>query len=152
MVRACATGTMSHILLTLKNSELADMKFIVDNIQSVLLITGLLTGTVLLAALLPQTALNMMFGAELPGPLAEVLVRNWGLLVGGVGLMLIYAAFNPAVRRLVVTVAIISKLAFIGLNLAYGQMYLAKTAPSLVFDAIVVAVFALYLIAVARAD
>jgi len=93
-----------------------------------------------------------MFGAELPGPLAEVLVRNWGLLVGGVGLMLIYAAFNPAVRRLVVTVAIISKLAFIGLNLAYGQMYLAKTAPSLVFDAIVVAVFALYLIAVARAD
>ncbi|MFN0062037.1 MAG: hypothetical protein ACKVPX_05930 [Myxococcaceae bacterium] len=51
------------------------------------------------AALSPQAALLSTFGEALEGPVAEIVVRNWGALVGVVGLLLIYGAFNPPVRR-----------------------------------------------------
>lgn len=57
-------------------------------------------------------------------PLAEIVVRNWGVLIAIVGGMLIYGAFQPNVRRLVLTVAGASKLAFIVLILLFG-IYLA---------------------------
>ena len=45
-----------------------------------------------------------MFGATLEGPLAEIVVRNWGILIALIGGMLIYGAFEPYSRRLVLIV------------------------------------------------
>ena len=121
------------------------MKFVTNNIQWVMLIAGITTATMLLALIAPSTTLNMMFGDDLTGPLAQIVVRNWGLLIGVVGLMLIYAAFQPTLRRFVIVVAIVTKLAFISLILIYGQAYLAKALASIVFDAAIIILFALYL-------
>ena len=92
------------------------------NIKWIMLFSGALTSTVFFAALAPNRALNMMFGEVLQGPLAEIIVRNWGVLVGTVGLMLIYGAFNAHARKLVLVVATASKLVFIGLVLTIGTV------------------------------
>lgn len=50
------------------------------------------------------------FGDTLEGSVSEIVVRNWGALIGLVGAMLIYGAYHPATRPLVLAVAGISEL------------------------------------------
>jgi hypothetical protein len=87
-------------------------------IKPLMIVSGLLTCTMLFAAADPSGAMLAIFGAPLDGPAAEIVVRNWGVLIGLVGAMLIYGAFRPQVQALVLVVAIVSKLAFAGLVLA----------------------------------
>lgn len=121
---------------------------IVAAIKWVMLVSGALTFTMVYAAIAPHAALRSTFGESLEGPLAEIVVRNWGVLIALVGAMLVYGAFNPPVRKLVLVVAGLSKLAFIGLVLNFGSRYLAgQLAVSIGVDLVMVALFAWYLFA-----
>jgi hypothetical protein len=103
------------------------------------------------AAIAPQAALRGTFGETLTGPLAEIVVRNWGVLITVVGAMLIYGAYRPESRTLVLTVAILTKLVFIALVLAQGSRYLGQQAGiAIAIDAVWVALFACYLVALRR--
>src|ERR1044072_4435837 len=94
----------------------------------------------------PQAAVQPSFGKTLQGPLAEIVVRNWGVLITLVGAMLIYGAYNAAARELVLGVAGVSKLAFILLVLAQDTRYLGQQAAiDIALDAIWVLPFTLYL-------
>ena len=85
---------------------------------------------------------------NLQGPVAEIVVRNWGVLIALMGAMLIYGAFNIAARPLVLTVAGLSKVAFLALLMAFGQPFLGHQAGvAVVSDSIQVALFIGYLIA-----
>jgi hypothetical protein len=118
----------------------------------ILLIAGVLTFTMVYAAVAPDAALQSTFGGSLDGPVADVVVRNWGALIALIGAMLIYAAFRPQVRPLVVAVAGLSKLVFIGLVLAHGQRFLGHQAGvAVVVDLVMVGVFAAYLVGTQRA-
>jgi hypothetical protein len=124
------------------------MSFATSYIKWIMLISGVLTVTVGFAAIAPQTALLSNFGESLDGPLANLIVRNWAILVTLMGAMLIYGAYNPAVRSLVLTVAGTSKIAFIGLVLSEGSRYLGHQAGiAIAFDALWVALFGWYLLA-----
>lgn len=117
----------------------------------IMLIAGGLTCTMVLAALAPQTALQSTFGETLPGPLSEVVVRNWGALITLMGALVIYGAWHPRDRPLILTVVGISKLIFIGLILAQGGRYLGTQAGiAIAVDTIVVGLFCLYGLAVRR--
>lgn len=120
------------------------MNFINNNIKWIMLISGILTFTMVSAAFVPQLALNSMFGSSLEGPLAEVIVRNWAVLVALIGGMLIYGAFRNEVRNLVLTVAILSKVVYITLVITNG--FGSQLFPMLVFDAILVLLFSRYII------
>jgi len=61
------------------------MKWIVARIKWIMLVSGALTCTMLYAAIAPQAALRATFGETLEGPPAEIVVRNWGALIGLVG-------------------------------------------------------------------
>jgi hypothetical protein len=88
------------------------------------------------------------FGEALAGPVAEVVVRNWGVLITLVGAMLIYGAFHAVVRPLVLVVASLSKLVFILLVLGQGSRYLGQQAGiAIAVDAVWIALFVLYLVA-----
>lgn len=127
------------------------MGWIVAGIKWVMLVSGVLTFTMVYAAIAPHAALRSTFGESLEGPLAEIVVRNWGVLIALVGAMLVYGAFNPPVRKLVLVVAGLSKLAFIGLVVTYGGRYLAgQLAASIGVDLVMVALFAGYLFASRR--
>jgi hypothetical protein len=123
---------------------------IVRAMKWIMLVSGLLTCTMIYAAIAPQAALQSNFGDTLQGPVAEVVVRNWGALIALVGLMLVYGAFEPSVRSLVLVVAGVSKLTFIALVLGFGRPFLSHQAGvAVAVDAVQVTLFAWYL-AVAR--
>jgi hypothetical protein len=101
----------------------------------------------LYAAVAPRAALRSTFGEELNGPVAEIVVRNWGALIGLIGAMLLYGAYHPSSRSLVLTVAGLSKVVFIGLVLSQGARYLGHQAGiAVVIDWIFVLLFAGFLI------
>ena len=126
------------------------MNWIIANVKWIMIVSGALTCTMIYAAIAPQAALRTTFGASLEGPIAEIVVRNWGALISLVGGMLIYGAYHPPVRTLVLTVAGLSKLIFIGLVVAHGTQYLGRVGLSIGIDLVMVLLFAGYLIGVRR--
>ena len=127
--------------------------WVAANIKAIMLVTGALTCTMLYAAIAPQAALQSTFGDAIEGPLAEIVVRNWGVLIAMVGAMLIHGAFNPATRAMALTVAGASKMMFIGLVLAYGRDYLGHQAGvAIVVDAVAVALYVAYLLGARREE
>jgi hypothetical protein len=126
------------------------MAWIVAKIKWIMLLSGVLTCTMIFAAIAPQEALRSMFGADLAdtGPLAQIVVRNWGALIALVGAMLIHGAYKPSSRALVATVAAVSKLVFVALVLTFGRQYLGKVGIAIAFDGLVIALLIGYLIGI----
>lgn len=119
---------------------------IIRNIKGLMLVSGALTATMAYAAIAPAAALESTFGESLSGPLAEVVVRNWGVLITLVGALLIHGAFNPQARRVALLTASVSKVAFITLVLSNGTRYLGHGAgPAVAIDSVMVVLFASYL-------
>ena len=91
------------------------------------------------------------FGQTLEGPLAEMIVRNWGALIGLVGVSLIYGAFRQGARQLALLVAIVSKAFFIALMLTVGRPFLGgQPALAVAVDSIMVVLFVVYLMSPQR--
>jgi len=125
------------------------MEWIVAKMKWIMLVSGMLTFSMVYAAVAPEAALRSTFGETLQGPLAGIVVRNWGALIALVGGMLIYGAFNAPSRPLVLTVAGLSKLIFIGLVLVHGTRYLGQqVGVAIAIDLVMVVLFAGYLGAV----
>src|SRR4029453_17308179 len=81
------------------------MSWIAANIGQLMMVSGILTFTMVYAAIAPNEALRSNFGESLSGPVASVVVRNWGALIALIGVMLIYGANRPPVRPPVLSVA-----------------------------------------------
>lgn len=112
-----------------------------------MLVSGLLTCTMFYAAIAPQASLRSNFGQSIDGPVAEIVVRNWGLLIGLMGVLLIVGALRPAVRRTALLLVGASKLAFITLVLTLGPDLLQfQAGMAVAVDTIMVALFAVYLL------
>ena len=122
------------------------MDLIVGQFKWVMLAGGLITLSMFSAAVAPRLTFRMMFGDAPDSPLALLLARNWGVLIGLTGAMLVWGAFHPAARTLVLLVAGGSKLTFIALVLSHPP-YRAKSLVPLVVDGVLVALFAAYLLA-----
>ena len=116
------------------------MDIIVTQFKWVMLAGGLATLTMLQAAIAPRAAFRTMFGDEPAEPLTLLLARNWGVLIALTGAMLLWGAFHPEVRTLVLLVAGVSKLAFMGLVLSHPP-YRRKAIVPLMVDGLLVAVY-----------
>ncbi len=127
------------------------MNWLTTNMKWIMLVSGILTCSMLYAAIAPQAALRSTFGASLEGPIAEIVVRNWGALIALVGAMLIYGAYHLPNRNFILAVSSISKLVFIALVLVYGRSFLGFQAGlAVVIDLVAVALFIGYLIGIRR--
>lgn len=128
------------------------MPLLVRQIKWVMLTAGLLTCTMLYALVALEAPLVATFGQTLEGPVAHIVVRNWGALIGLMGVLLVYGAFRDEARTIALLVAGTSKLVFIALVLSLGQPFLQFQAGlSIVVDSIMVVLFAAYLLAQRRA-
>ena len=124
------------------------MAWIVENYRNILLVSGLLTLSLLQFAFAPGRAQRSTFGEALEGPLAEVIVRGWGVLIGLTGGMLVWAAFHPETRPMAVAVAVLGKAFFIGALLAQGRRFLKGfSGASILIDAVVIVLLAAGLLA-----
>ena len=123
------------------------MRWLAASIRWIMIVAGLLTATMFQAAVDSRGALRANFGETLEGPVAEIVVRNWGALIGFVGVFLVCGALRPAVRRVALLMAIGSTTVFIGLLLSIGRPFLHDGAGiAVIVDAILVVLFAAYLL------
>jgi len=113
------------------------MNLLSKNIKWIMLVSGLLTCTMLQAVFAPEAAVENLFGESLQGPLANMIVRSWGVLITLIGLMLIYGAFNSKNRKFVAVIAASSKVAYVILVIYLGNPYLNKAAFVVGFDSMV---------------
>src|SRR5215213_979572 len=90
-------------------------------IRWIMLVSGALTCSMLYAAIAPEAALRATFGDTLTGPVAEIVVRNWGFLIAILGAMLIYGAWHRPVRAMVLLAAATGKIVFVMTLLIYGR-------------------------------
>lgn len=124
------------------------MNIFTRNFKWIMLISGLLTCTMFMGLISPGSSLNSNFGETMdPRPVSNIIVRNWSALIGLIGIMLIYGAFVPAVRRFTLVIAGISKIIFISLVLSLGKQYLSFGAGTAVIaDSIMIVLYAAYLL------
>ncbi len=123
------------------------MRIFLSNFKWVMLASGLLTSTMLQALISPQASLLSNFGQTIDVPLAEIIVRNWGALIGLVGIMLIYGAFTESVRRFVLVIAGSSKIIFIMLVLSSNESYIGfGIGTAVIVDAVMVVLYITYLL------
>lgn len=123
------------------------MNFVTKNIKWVMLISGALTSTMFYGLFAPEAALESMFGKSFNGTLETMVVRSWSALVGLMGVVLLYGAYSEKNRGF--AIATLSKAIFVSLVLLYGTEYLAKAAPAIAMDCMVVVLGVVYLAAVA---
>ena len=95
---------------------------IAEHIYWILIVTGLVTVLVLPMVFAPAPMLRLLFGEVPVGPLAVLIARHWGLLLGLLGLLLLSAAYVQELRTAVVTFAMLEKFAFALLVLPNPQL------------------------------
>jgi hypothetical protein len=122
------------------------MQLIVKNIKWVMLVSGMLTFSMVYAVFAPEAAVTNMFGEAIAGPVANIVVRSWGALIALIGVMLIYAAFNPANRKFAATIAAVSKFVWVGLVFFLGGEFLDTAGLAISFDAVVAVILSTYVL------
>ena len=95
-----------------------------------------------------STPAKTLFGASFPGPLETLIIRSWSSLVGLIGLVLLYGAFNERYRVFCISIAAFSKVVFVSLVLIYGQAFLATAAPAIIMDCMVILLTLSFLVSV----
>ena len=124
------------------------MTILIDNMQWVLFVCGVLTLSMIQAVFAPRATMRAYFGETSDSKASDLLMRNWGMLVAAGGALLIYAAFNPGVRPPVLIFVGAGKLAFILLVLLSGiDARKTQAGLAIVIDGIMVLLFAAYLLA-----
>src|SRR5712691_1391796 len=114
-------------------------------IELILLITGLATAGALVLLLAPVTVMNVLFGQPPSDALSLLIARHWGLLVGLVGALLVYAAYHAEIRVPTLIVAIVEKAAIsVGMLLSPFRRRLTVLVMALA-DAGMAAVYLIYL-------
>jgi hypothetical protein len=87
------------------------VRVIAERIDTILLVTGVLTRLAVVGFLFPDALLRNFFSEECRSVNVLLMVRHWSLLVFLVGGQLVYAAYQPAVRSAALVVATVEKLA-----------------------------------------
>ena len=115
------------------------------HIELILIVTGALTAMAVLQFIAPTPVLRAIDGKAPTDEVGLALARHWGLLVFLIGILLIYAAFHPAVRDPAMVVAIVEKLALgagvFGTSLRKYHVLVAIAAG----DSVIALVYVLYL-------
>ena len=119
---------------------------IANHIQLILIVTGAFTAIAFGQFVAPAKLLRLIYGETQADAASVMLARHWGLLVGCVGLLLIYAAFEPAVRVHFMIFAVIEKVAFGALILGSNLRRQSPAAAIAVGDLLISLIYVAYLV------
>lgn len=119
---------------------------IASHIEWILIITGLATASLLLQFLAPAWAVRALNGLEVSDARELFFARIAGLAIGSIGLLLLWAAWDPALRSAVLSVALLGKLGFVAVIAARPAALGSGFYLSAGFDAVAIALYAAYLL------
>jgi hypothetical protein len=113
--------------------------------DKILYVTGLVTVTQLLQYFLPTLNLGLS-GLVVGDETGMLFARHWGLMAACFGVLLIFAAARPAVRRPILLAAMVEKLGLVALIvMAWNTPALAGLHVAALFDGACVVLYAAYL-------
>ena len=120
---------------------------VTDHIAAILLVTGVVTASPLLQFLAPTLGLKVLFKLAPPEGAGGFFTRHWGVIVGGFGALLVYAASHPELRAPLMLVAVLEKAGLVGMIAAdWKQPHTAGMRLTAAFDTTCVVVYGLYLL------
>lgn len=88
------------------------------HVATILVVTGVLTAVGAVGFAFPRPFFAMLLGMTTDDATTTVIGRHWGLLIGLIGALLIYAAYHTEARIPIMTVAAVEKLALAALVIA----------------------------------
>jgi len=115
------------------------------HIKPILIVTGLITASLIIAFFAPAIVLGQWFVDAPADAVSLAVTRHWGLLVFCFGALLVWAAYRPEIRKPVLIFTIVEKVALVlgilllPLPLKSGAYVAAGT------DAILSTIYLLYL-------
>lgn len=118
---------------------------IATHIKLILVITGVATVLALGQCVAPSRFVRLVYGQVSDDAASLVLARHWGLLIGGVGLLLIYAAFQPPIRVPIMVFAVIEKVVLGASILGTDLRKHALAVTMAIGDLFIALVYVLYL-------
>lgn len=120
---------------------------VTDNISLILYVTGAITMATFLQYFLPSFFLKATIGQETEGPAGRFYAQGWGLAVGVLGLMLVYAGAHEEGREAIVMAGLLGKAGFIALILMNWSRhpFVRGHMGALILDTICVVLYGLYL-------
>lgn len=113
--------------------------------ELILTVTGVLTATLIAGAIFPRPVLKVLFGVSDADWITVLLARYAFLLVGLVGLFLVYAAGHPEARVPALVAGIVEKLFLAVLVFGAPLRRRAATMAAVTADLVMVVLFALIL-------
>jgi len=96
----------------------------------------------------PVKQVALIYGENLTGTAVTMLVRHWGLLITGAGVLLIFAAFNPPLRTPMMVLGVAEKILLAGSILATPLRRRPIPIVIAVIDLLIVLLYILYLIGI----
>jgi hypothetical protein len=128
------------------------MSVLIDYMQLVLLVCGLLTFSMIQGIFAPGFTMRAYFGEAPDSPAARLLMRSWSSLVALSGLLLVYAAFTPEIRPAALIFAGAGKLVVVLLILSQPKRFFrGQAVTAVILDSLMVVLFATYLLATLQA-
>lgn len=117
-----------------------------DHIHVALFVTGTVTASMLLQFLAPRPVLKSFFGLEVSDEVTLFFARTQALPVALMGVLLIWAGLEPAMRTPVLVVALLGKAAFVAAILSKFRDFARGYLLTAVFDSVCVVLYAAYLL------
>ena len=125
------------------------MSWFVENIQTILLVSGYITASIGIFFFKPELGLNVFFKQQTPDALLVFVFRHWTILVGIFGILLVIAAYNPVIRTHVMVAAAVEKtmIAYLVFSNLKKTSFAKWSLPAALFDSVCVFCYVAYLIA-----
>ena len=82
-------------------------------IKPILVVTGIATASMIAAFFAPAVVLDQLFFGAPSDAVSLAVTRHWGLLVFCFGALLIWAAYRPELRKPVLILTIVEKVALV---------------------------------------
>jgi len=118
---------------------------VTSNIEPILVVTGVLTALMLAQFIAPEWMIRRAYGETLSGEAATGMARHWGLLLFCVGMLLVYSAFHPVLRRPTVVIASVEKAGFVACVFGTSLRHSRIASLMATGDAAMTLVYMLYL-------
>lgn len=118
---------------------------ITSNIEPILVVTGVLTALMLAQFIAPEWMIRRAYGETLSGEATTGVARHWGLLLFCVGMLLVYSAFHPALRRPTVVIASVEKAGFVACVFGTSLRHSRIASLMATGDAAMTLIYVLYL-------
>lgn len=94
----------------------------------------------------PVKQVALIYGENLTGTAVTMLVRHWGLLITGAGVLIVVAAYDPPLRVPMMTLGVIEKITLAGSILATPLRKRPIPGGIAALDLLIALLYAVYMI------